>query len=581
VSKKRDPITLEVMRNVFQSVAEEMGAALIRTALSTNIKDRRDCSSGIYTATGELVAQAEHIPLHLGLMPTAVKSVLKHFPPEKLQPGDAIMVNDPFICGAHLPDICVFAPVFHKGRIVAIVGNLAHHVDVGGMSPGSCPAKATEIFQEGIRIPPIKLRTGGKLNEDVINLVKYNVRTAHEFEGDLQAQLAGCNVGERRLRDITEKYGYDHIISYMEGLMEYSNKRMRKALESIPDGRWTFEDYLENDGQAENSIAIRCSITFKGDEAVVDFTGSSPQVAGAINCTRAVTLACVYYTFKAVCDPEIPSNEGAFWPIKVITPEGSILNPGFPAAVSNANANTSQRVADAVLGVFAQIVPKRVQAAGTGSMNALIIGGINPRTNEYYSFLECYGGGQGAMYNQDGMDGVHTNMTNTRNAPVEVIETEYPLRVRSYRLAPLTGGEGEFRGGAGLLRELEILDHNAQVTISFERLKNKPWGLYGGQPGTNSECVLISPRGEKEKTSSKHAAIVGAGYTIAFMTAGGGGYGSPLNRDPKNVQADVLEHFISAEQAKSAYKVLIDKETKEVDEDGTKTERGKVAVKKD
>ena len=555
MSKNRDPITLEVMRNVLQSIAEEMGAALIRTALSTNIKDRRDCSSGIYTTDGKLVAQAEHIPLHLGLMPTVVKTVLKYFPPEKMEPGDAIMVNDPYISGSHLPDISILAPVFHGGRVVALVANLAHHVDVGGMTPGSLPVKATEIFQEGVRIPPIKIRKRGIINQEIIDLIKHNVRTAHEFEGDLQAQLAGCNVGEHRLMEVVEKYSFEYISDYMEGLMEYSELRMKNELKKMPTGKWHFEDFLESDGQTERKIPIQCTIEILGDHAVVDFTNSSGQVGGSINCTRAVTLACVYYAFKSVCDPEVPSNEGAFRPIEVITPKGSIVNPNFPAAVSSANANTAQRVVYAVLGVFAQIVPKRVPAASAGSMNAVTVGGINPRTGKYYSYIECYGGGQGAFYNQDGMDAVHSNMTNTRNAPVEVIETEYPIRVRKYCLAPLNGGEGKFRGGAGLHRELEILGHDAYVTISMERCLIKPWGLQGGEPGTNSECSLITKDQQVQILSSKYSDIVKAGSTISVTTAGGGGYGPAEERDPEQVLNDVKELLVTPERAKNIYKI--------------------------
>lgn len=559
MEKHVDPITLEVMRNVLQSIAEEMGAALIRTALSTNIKDRRDCSSGIYTIDGGLVAQAEHIPLHLGLMPAVVKKVLEYYPPEQMQPGDAIMVNDPFVSGSHLPDISVLAPVFYQGKPVALVANLAHHVDVGGMTPGSLPVQATEIFQEGIRIPPMKVRKQGVFNDELVGFIKHNVRTPHEFEGDLQAQLAGCNVGERRLVEVYEKYGLEHMQTYMNGLMDYSNQRMTKELQKLPDGSWEFEDYLESDGQTEQQIPIHCKITIDGGHAVVDFTGSSPQVQGSINSTRAVTLACVYYAFKAVCDPDVPSNEGAFRPIEVITPHGSIVHPKFPAAVNSANANTAQRVVDAVLGAFSQFVPHRVPAASSGSMNAVTVGGIHPRTGKYYSYIECYGGGQGALYNQDGMDGVHSNMTNTRNAPVEVIETEYPIQVMNYSLAPLNGGEGKYRGGAGLHRELKVLDHDAYVTISMERCHIKPWGLCGGEGGTTSSCSLTDAEGNTTVLSSKFAGRVKDGSIISISTAGGGGYGSVNERDPQSIMRDVQEKLVSPERAKEIYGISLGK----------------------
>lgn len=551
--QKVDPILLEVMRNVLQSIAEEMGAALIRTALSSNIKDRNDCSSGIYTMEGALVAQAEHIPLHLGLMPTVVKKVLEYYPPESLEPGDAIIVNDPYVSGSHLPDVSIIAPVFHEGKPVALVANLAHHVDMGGMTPGSLPVQATETFQEGIRIPPMKIRKQGVITQELLILIKHNVRTPREFEGDLTAQIAGCNVGERRLSEVFDKYGEETILFYMHGLMSYSEQRMRAELARLPDGTWSFEDYLESDGQSDQPIPIRCKITLSGRDAVVDFGGSSPQVKGSINSTRAVTLACVYYAFKSVCDPEVPSNEGTFRFIQVITPEGSIVDPKFPAAVNSANCNTAQRVVDVVLGIFAQVVPDRVPAACSGSMNAVTVGGINPRTGRYYSYIECYGGGQGGLARQDGMDGVHSNMTNTRNAPVEVIETEYPIRVERYCLAPLDGGAGKYRGGAGLHRELRVLDHDAYVTVSMERCKIRPWGLQGGEPGTMSACSMLTPEEDEVKLPIKFAGQIHADSVMRITTAGGGGYGAPEERDLEAVRRDVREKFISTEYAKRAY----------------------------
>ena len=447
-----DPITLEVMRNAFQSAAEEMGAALIRTALSPNIKDRRDCSTGVYSADGELVAQAEHIPLHLGLMPSVVKSTLNFFPIESLRPGDAIITNDPYVSGSHLPDICIISPIFHGGRCLGIVANLAHHVDIGGIAPGGMPTISTEIFQEGIRIPPIRIMREGRMVEEVMALLTTNVRTSQELEGDIQAQLAANNVGQRRLLEIVDKYGPDKAVFYMDELVAYSERRMRARIKELPVGVYDFEDYLEGDGISNDRLTIRTSLKIAPDGIVVDFSGTSPQTKGSVNCTRAVTLACTYYALKSAIEPELPSAGGTFRAVEVITPEGSILNPRFPAPVSNANINTSQRIADVVLGALAQALPKQVPAASSGSMGLFTIGGLNPSTGQYYSYVETYGGGQGATYNQDGMDGVHTNMTNTRNTPVEVIEIAYPLRVERYGLVQDTDGAGRQRGGLGLTR---------------------------------------------------------------------------------------------------------------------------------
>ena len=553
-----DPITLEVMRNAFQSVAEEMGAALIRTALSPNIKDRRDCSTGVYSTAGELVAQAEHIPLHLGLMPSVVKSTLQIFPVSSLQPGDAIITNDPYISGSHLPDICILSPLFHDGACLGILANLAHHVDIGGMAPGGMPTISTEIFQEGLRIPPVRIRKAGVVDEELMALITHNVRTSREAKGDLQAQLAANNVGERRLREIIQKYGAEQTARYMEELINYSERRMRARLRELPQGVFDFEDCLEGDGLSDELLILKVRLSIEPTRIVVDFSGSSPQTKGSVNCTRPVTLACTFYALKAAIDPDLPSTGGAFRPVEVITPPGSIVNPRFPAPVSNANINTSQRIADVVLGALSKAMPERVPAASSGSMCLFTIGGINPRNGSYYSYVETYGGGQGALFNQDGMDGVHTNMTNTRNTPAEVIEIAYPLRVDRYGLVPDTDGAGRFRGGLGLTRELTVLDHHATINLSSDRLNIRPWGLAGGNAGGTVDSSLTSPTGVKTALPSKTTRSVEPGTHITLRTAGGGGYGHPYLRDPELVRSDVVNGYVSIERARVEYGVSLD-----------------------
>lgn len=568
-----DAVTLEVMRNAFQSVAEEMGAALVRTALSPNIKDRRDCSTGIYSPTGELIAQAEHIPLHLGLMPSVVKSTLAIFPVETLAPGDAIVTNDPYISGSHLPDICVMSPLFEAGRCVGILANLAHHVDIGGIAPGGMPTIATEIFQEGIRIPPVRIRKGGRLDEELLSLIVTNVRTGRESRGDFQAQLAANNVGERRLREIVVKYGVDRTLDAMEALIDYSERRMRAQLGKLPRGTFRFEDLLEGDGLSEEPLRIAAAVTLDPSGITVDFTGTAPQTRGSVNCTRAVTLACTYYALKAALDPELPSTGGAFRPVEVITPPGTIVNPAFPAPVSNANINTSQRIADVVLGALAQALPERIPAASSGSMCLFTVGGIHPRTGAYYSYVETYGGGQGAVFNQDGMDGVHTNMTNTRNTPVEVIEIAYPLTVERYGLIPDTEGPGRFRGGLGLTREITVEGHRAVINLSSDRLKIGPWGLAGGKPGGTVGSEMQPPGGETIRLPSKTTRAVEPGTRIRLKTAGGGGYGDPFARDPARVREDVVDGLISIPRARQEYGVALDPRTLEVDPAATEALR--------
>lgn len=569
-----DSITLEVMRNALQSVAEEMGVTLIRTALSINIKDRRDCSTAIYTAEGELVAQAEHIPLHLGLMPTVIKAVLAQYPVEKLEQGDAIVINDPFISGSHLPDVCVFSPVFYGGRLVAIVANLAHHSDIGGIAPGGMPITATEIFQEGVRIPPCKLRKRGVVDEELLNLITNNVRTPHNWRGDFEAQLACNNVGEKRIVELADKYGAEFVKTYMEEMINYSERRMLARIAEMDKGEFTFEDFLEIGDKPEDVTPIRVAVKIRDKSILVDFTGSGPQMKGSLNCTRGVTLACVYYAVKAMTDPEVPSNSGAFRPIEVITPLGSIVNPRFPAAVSNANINTSQRITDALFGALAQTLPERAMAACCGTMNLFTIGGINPANNSYYSYVETYGGGMGAVKNLDGMDGVHTNMTNTRNTPTEVMEMAYPTFIKKYGLVPDSEGAGEFRGGMGLTREVVILGRSATITLSTERSYTDPWGLFGGLPGKHSYCGLIAGDGAEAPLPARITTSVFENSTIVLQTPGAGGMGDPYRRDPQAVLTDVLEGLVSLERAEGVYGVAIDRATMTVDERATQELRG-------
>jgi N-methylhydantoinase B len=567
--KEMDPITLEVMRNAFQSVAEEMGAALIRTALSPNIKDRRDCSTAIYTGEGELVAQAEHIPLHLGLMVSVVKETLKKFPIERLEPGDAIITNDPYISGSHLPDIVMITPVFVDGACIALLANLAHHVDIGGIVPGGMPTISTEIFQEGIRIPPVKLRKRGVVDEEIMGMITTNVRTTYETIGDFQAQLAANNVGERRIREIISKYGVDMVGFYMDGIMDYAERRMVSSIEELPRGVYSFEDFLEGDGLSDDLLKIKADLAIEEHRIHVDFTGTDQQSKGSVNCTRSVTLACVYYALKSAINPGLPSSGGTFRPVEVITPLGTLVNPKFPAPVSNANINTSQRITEVILGALSRAVPEKVPAASTGSMSIFTVGGVDPRNSEYYSYVETYGGGQGALVNQDGMDGVHVHMTNTRNTPTEVIEIAYPLQVERYALVPDSDGPGRFRGGLGLTREITTVDHEATITIGTERRKIRPWGLMGGKPGGPSDSWLV-PRGEERKAlSSKITTQVKPGTRIVLKTAGGGGFGDPFDRHPQEVCKDVMEGLISLARAKSEYGVVINPESGQVDEEAT------------
>lgn len=576
-TQKIDGITLEVMKNAFYTVAEEMGTTLIRTALSTNIKDRMDCSTAIYTPKGELVAQAEHVPLHLGLMPSVVKEVLKIYPVSDMEKGDAILINDPYISGSHLPDIFMISPIIYNDELVAIAANIAHHVDVGGIAPGSMSVKATEIFQEGLRLPGVKIRKKGEVDKELLRLIETNVRTSKEVTGDIYAQLAANNVGEKRVIDLIERYSTDYVALCMEEIMNYSDRRMRAAIQTVPKGVFEYEDVLEGDGIDDDDIKVKVAVDIQEDYIHVDFTGSAKQTYGPVNSTKGVTSACVFYAIKSMLDKDVPPNEGTYRSITINAPKGTVVNPNFPAPVSNANVNTSQRITDAIFGALAEVLPNESMAACAGTMNAFTIGGYDAEKAEYFSYVETYGGGQGALKGMDGMDGVHTNMTNTLNTPVEVIEQSFPLLVNEYGLVEGSGGPGKQRGGLGLERKITLLEDDLMITITSDRHKNSPWGLFGGGDGKTSNCTLQLPNGDLKELSSKSTFSAPKGSMITLSTAGGGGYNSPLSRDPQLVLKDVIENNISLEEALNEYGVVIKDFT--VNEKETAQKRRELAKK--
>lgn len=524
-----DPVSLEVVRNSLASIAEEMGATLIRSAYSTNIKDRRDCSCAVYVRDA-MIAQGEHIPYHLGFMHAAGRRLWRDHGAEQLREGDVLMTNDPWITGSHLCDILLYTPVFHAGRPIAFVATMAHHVDVGGMASGSCPPTATQIFQEGVQIPPVLVARGGEVVEDVVALVAANVRTPREFRGDVRAQTAANTVGARRVGELVERHGVAEFERLAAGIADYSERRMRAAIAALPDGEATFEDVLEGDGFRDDLIPIRCRLRIDGSEVHLDLTGSAPAVTGSLNAPPALVLSCAYFVVKALADPNVPSNDGAYRPIHVTLPPDSVVNAPAGAAVSNANPVTGLRVADAILGAFAQLLPGAVPAASSGSLSALLIGGWDPRFARSYAYIETYGGGQGARADHDGFDAIHTNMSNTRNAPVEAIELAYPLLVERYGLVEGSGGRGRHRGGLGLRREVRVVDHRAQVTISGDRGRIGPWGLAGGEPGTPASWQHVTADGRRTELGSKVLFEAEPGDLLVLSTAGGGGYGEPSAR---------------------------------------------------
>jgi len=500
------------------------------------------------------------MPVHLGAMPFSVEAAIDRFPPETLEPGDAILLNDPFYGGAHLPDLTLVTPVFHEDDdgerdLVAFAANRAHHADVGGSRAGSVAADSTEIYQEGIRIPPVKLFEGGEPNDSVFDVVLSNVRTPDERRGDLRAQEAANQTGKRRFLELVEKYGRETLTAALEEIQEYSEARMRSEIEELEDGTYEFRDVLDDDGVGNVDLPIEAAVTVDGDSVTVDFEGSAPQTAGPVNAVLAVTASATYYSIRCVTDPDIPPNHGCYRPITVEAPEGSIVNPNPPAAVVGGNLETSQRVTDVVLGALAEQAPERVTAAGQGTMNNITFGGTDPRSDSPYAFYETQGGGFGGRAGKDGLDGVHVHMSNTMNTPVEVLETAYPLRVRRYELRQDSGGAGEFRGGLGLRRDIQVRGHEAHFSLLADRHQHRPYGLEGGDPGESGGAKLTTGDGETVRLPQKSTHELPPGATVSIRTPGAGGYGDPADRDPEAVRRDLRTEKVSAEAAMTAYGV--------------------------
>ena len=523
--RRFDPIELELFKNIFISIAEEMGAVLGRTAFSPNIKERKDYSCSLFNARGETMAQGSHIPVHLGAMPLSVQAALAAV---RFEPGDLVVLNDPYKGGTHLPDITCVTPVFFGRRPSFFVANRAHHADVGGMTPGSMPL-ATELFQEGLIIPPLKLVRRGRLNEEVLGLILSNVRTPDERRGDLLAQVAANDVGTRRLKEVIGRYGLTKTLDYAGLIQDYAEKFLRATIRAIPDGTYTFADHLDDDGISDRPVRIAVAIKIRGDEAVVDFGGSSPEVEGSVNANFAITCSAVLYVFRSLVEDDIPFNTGLLRPLTVIAPEGLIVNARFPAACAGGNVETSQRIVDVVLGALAKAIPDRIPAASQGTMNNVAFGGRDPARGRAFAYYETIGGGMGASALGDGLSGIHTHMTNSLNTPVEALENYLPLRIRRYGLRRGSGGTGRHRGGEGIIREYEFLAP-AMLTIMSERRRFAPYGLRGGSPGRRGRNVLLS-RGRPTELGSKVNIKVRAGDVLIVETPGGGGYGRKRRRE--------------------------------------------------
>jgi N-methylhydantoinase B len=537
---RRDPVELEIFKNIYHSIAEEMGAALRRTAFSPNIKERRDYSCAIFDSHGEVIAMGDHMPVHLGSMPMSVHAAIESCP---LGPGDIVMLNDPFRGGTHLPDITLVAPVYigqkkrgqdaraTPSRPDFYVASRAHHADVGGTYPGSM-GLCREIYQEGLRIPPVRIMRAGKMESDILALLLNNVRTPDEREGDLGAQIAACHTGASRLHEVCARYGLERARAASRELLEYSERMMRAFLARVPQGTYRAEDFMDSDGISDQAIKIAVAVTIhaqrgrpaRGHTVTVDFTGSDPQVEGSINAVEAITYSACFYVFRCLLEEDVPATSGLMRPIRVVTPAGSVVNARPPAAVAGGNVETSQRIVDVLLRALVRAVPERIPAAASGTMNNLTIGGMDPRTGEPFAYYETIAGGMGARPTKHGVSGVHTHMTNSLNTPAEALEYSYPLRVRQYSLRPGSGGEGKHCGGDGIVREIEVLT-DAEVTLLADRHMRGPWGLSGGGDGLPGGASVIRRDGSVEQMPGKFNVRLRQGERIRIESPGGGGWG--------------------------------------------------------
>jgi N-methylhydantoinase B len=571
----RDPVELEVFKNLYHSIAEEMGAVLRRTSFSPNIKERRDYSCAVFDSAGQVIAMGDHMPVHLGSMPMSVAAAMQHC---KFEPDDMVMLNDPFRGGTHLPDITLVMPVYlftsannkvHGDRVPShsmaaklrpstkipdfYVASRAHHADIGGTYPGSM-GPCREIYQEGLRIPPIKIMRGGKIVVDLLALLLNNVRTPEEREGDLGAQIAACQTGAKRLHDICQRYGIARAKRAAADLLVYSEEMMRAFLRTIPPGRYRAEDFLDNDGVEDKPVRIAVTIevnratkssaetrldaapsaSSKKPPVTIDFTGSDPQVQGAINAVEAITYSACFYVFRCLLRDDVPATSGLMRPIRVIVPLGTVVNAKPPAAVAGGNVETSQRIVDVLLKALAQAIPDRIPAAASGTMNNLTIGGIDPRSGELFAYYETIAGGMGARPDKDGVSGVHTHMTNSLNTPAEALEYAYPIRLRQYSLRSKSGGKGLHIGGDGIVREIEVLT-DAQVALLADRRSRGPYGLAGGADGAPGRTTIVRLDGSHEELPGKISVRLRSGERVRIESPGGGGLGRPKTAPKRSV----------------------------------------------
>jgi N-methylhydantoinase B len=555
-----DPATFEIVKNSLYKIAEEMRVVLAKTAYSPLLKSAGDYSCGIFDARGAMVAQGPDLPIHLGSMPDAVRAIVAAFAAD-VREGDVFIHNDPYFGGSHLPDINVVRPVFHEGQLLGYACLRAHWPDVGSATPGSYGA-VTEIFGEGIRLPPVRLISRGVLDADLEKVILANVRTPEERKGDLGAQLAATLRATERLQALARRYGSGAVVGYMAQVMDYSERLMRAALVDLPDGAGAFEDFCDGDGIADDALGkdapfrIRLSVKKSGDRLIVDFAGTDPQVKGPMNAPLSVTASGVYCGLKTAIDPNnlIPPNSGCWRAIEIHTPAGSVVNATFPAPVVYANHEMSHRVADMVMGALARFLPEQVMACSQGTSAILTLGGVDPRTGRHYVSYETVKGGFGARPNKDGINCIASGISNTMNTPVEVMEMSFPVRIERYAINPDSGGAGRYRGGCGAVRVWRLLEGaDATGALCMERMTSPPFGLLGGKAGAAAAVTLTTADGATRPLPGKGAFSAPAGSVIEMITPGSGGFGSPSARDPMAIGRDLLDGYVSAASAQRDY----------------------------
>jgi N-methylhydantoinase B len=571
-----DPITLEVYRHRLETIAEEMQNTLLKSAYSIMLKESGDCSCAVFSAAGETIAQAVSNPLHLASFLPASAAVLARFPAATMQDGDVFILNDPYNGGTHIPDIIIIVPVFAAERLVALGCSLGHHQDMGGMAPGSMPANATELYQEGFIIPPSRLYSAGQINETLVELLLRNVRTPNEVYGDLMAQVAAGKTAARRIQALIARNGLAEFEAVVPALLDHAEALTRAELSKIPDGTYEFVDYLDNDGlDLDRLIEIKVSITVAGSNLSVDFAGTSAQARGPANSPPGLVLASVYHVVHALTGSGVPANSGGFRPISVSVPQGSILSPNPPAPVG-IRYHTLKRVVDALFGALAPVLPNKVPAASHGSEFCTSWGGQDSASGEPFVYMECTTGGTGATWHSDGVDHLTCDVGNGANMPAEPAELDFPVRVWAHRLRIDSGGAGCFRGGLGVERVVELRSGEVTVSQRSDRHYSQPWGLHGGHAAARWVANIVHTDGTRELIPGRLVYRLHAQERVIGLTGGGGGYGSPLERPVALVLADVLDRKVSAEAARDVYGVVIDDAGK-IDEPATARRRDVLA----